>query len=92
MATSATKNSSGQFDFGYNNKFNGTSASTANVSGVASLVWSVNSNLTAGQVKAIISDTAYDLGLTGNNEVGNGFINADAAVRRALAIARGFTA
>ena len=87
MATSATKNSSGQFDFGYNNKFNGTSASTANVSGVASLVWSVNSNLTAGQVKEIISDTAYDLG---KNGYGHGFINADAAARRALAIARGF--
>ena len=91
LATSATKNSSGQFDFGYNNKFNGTSASTPNVSGVASLVWSVNSNLTAGQVKAIISDTAYDLGKNGYDTVyGHGFINADAAARRALAIARGF--
>ncbi|MGB3760369.1 MAG: S8 family serine peptidase [Rivularia sp. (in: cyanobacteria)] len=91
IATSADRNDSGKFDFGYNDKFNGTSASTANVSGVASLVWSVNSNLSAGQVKAIISETAFDLGKKGYDETyGNGFINADAAVRRALAIARGF--
>ncbi|MBV6628121.1 MAG: S8 family serine peptidase [Rivularia sp. (in: Bacteria)] len=91
FTTSANRNGTGSFDFGYNDKFNGTSASTANVSGVASLVWSVNSNLSAGQVKAIISETAYDLGNQGYDEVyGNGFINADAAVRRALAIARGF--
>lgn len=91
VTTSADRNDSGKFDFGYNEKFNGTSASTANVSGVASLVWSVNSNLSAGQVKAIISETAFDLGKKGYDEAyGNGFINADAAVRRALAIARGF--
>lgn len=89
--TSANHNASGTFDFGYNDKFNGTSASTANVSGVASLIWSVNSNLNAAQVRAIISETAYDLGNQGYDEVyGNGFVNADAAVRRALAIARDF--
>ncbi|MDY6900439.1 MAG: S8 family serine peptidase [Cyanobacteriota bacterium] len=91
FSTSANRNSSGNFNFGYNDKFNGTSASTANVSGVASLVWSVNSNLSAGQIKAIISETAYDLGEKGYDKAyGSGFINADAAVRRALAIARGF--
>lgn len=91
VSTSADRNDSGGFNFGYNDKFNGTSASTANVSGVASLVWSVNSNLSALQVKAIISETAYDLGKQGYDAVyGNGFINADAAVRRALAIARDF--
>ncbi len=91
MTTSADRNSSDKFNFGYNEKFNGTSASTANVSGVASLVWSVNSDLSAAQIKSIISETAYDLGSKGYDEVyGNGFINADAAVRRALAIARGF--
>ncbi|MEM9927813.1 MAG: S8 family serine peptidase, partial [Cyanobacteria bacterium P01_D01_bin.50] len=75
---------------GYDDKFNGTSASTANVSGVASLVWSVNSDLSAGQIKTIISQTAYDLGKEGYDKVyGHGFINADAAVRRALAIGRG---
>lgn len=91
VTTSANRNSSNQFDFSYNDKFNGTSASTANVSGVASLVWSVNSNLSAAQIKAIISETAYDLGEQGYDAVyGNGFINADAAVRRALAIAKGY--
>lgn len=90
-STSATRNASGSFDFSYNDKFNGTSASTANVTGVASLVWSVNYNLSAEQVKQIISETAYDLGNPGYDEFyGSGFINADAAVRRALAIARGF--
>jgi len=90
-STSANRNASGSFDFGYNQNFNGTSASTANVSGVASLIWSVNPNLSATQIKAIISETAYDLGSQGYDTVyGNGFINADAGVRRALAIARGF--
>ncbi len=88
--TSANRNASGSFDFGSNNQFNGTSASTANVSGVASLIWSVNPNLTAEQIKKIIAETAYDLGNQGYDEVyGNGFINADAAVRRALAIGQG---
>ncbi|NJL78156.1 MAG: S8 family serine peptidase [Richelia sp. RM2_1_2] len=91
ISTSANRDASGNFDFGYNQNFNGTSASTANVSGVASLLWSVNPNLSATQIKAIISETAYDLGNQGYDTVyGNGFINADAGVRRALAIARGF--
>jgi hypothetical protein len=90
-ATNADRNDSGTYVFGYNDKFNGTSASTANVSGVASLIWSVNSNLSAVQIKEIISQTAYDLGNPGyDKQNGNGFINADAGVRRALAIARGF--
>lgn len=89
-STNANRNNSGTFDFDYNNKFNGTSSSTPNVSGVASLIWSVNSNLTAVQIKEIMSQTAYDLGNPGyDNQYGNGFINADAGVRRALAIARG---
>ncbi|MCJ8283173.1 MAG: S8 family serine peptidase [Rivularia sp. ALOHA_DT_140] len=91
VTTEAKRQNSGQFNFGYNQKFNGTTASTASVSGVASLIWSVNSNLTAGQVKEIISDTAYDLGNKGYDQYyGNGLINADAAARRALAIARGY--
>jgi serine protease len=89
-AASADKNSNGAFAFGYNNKFNGTSASTAVVSGVASLVWSANPNLTAAQVKNILAQTAVDLGATGYDQYyGHGFVNADAAVRTALAIARG---
>ena len=67
--------------------FNGTSAATPNVAGVASLVWSANSDLSATQVKQIISETAYDLGVEGYDLVyGSGFVNADAAVRRALVV------
>ncbi len=91
ITTSATRaNNSSPFAFGYNDKFNGTSASTAEVSGVASLVWSVNPNLTATQVKDILASTAYDLGAPGYDQVyGSGFVNADAAVRRAIALGRG---
>jgi serine protease len=87
--TTANRNSSGTFDLSYG-QFNGTSASTPNVSGAASLVWSVNTSLSAIQIKDILSQTAYDLGATGYDTVyGHGFVNADAAVRRAMAIARG---
>ena len=73
--------------FGYEYSFNGTSAATPNVAGVASLVWSANSNLSATQVKDILSETAYDLGYEGYDwEYGHGFVNADAAVRRAMAL------
>jgi hypothetical protein len=78
--TNATK-SSNAFAFGYDKSFNGTSAAVPNVTGVASLVWSANSNLTATQIKSILSQTAYDLGAAGyDTEYGYGFINADAAV------------
>ncbi|MFB2839354.1 S8 family peptidase [Floridanema evergladense] len=71
--------------FGYQTDFNGTSAATPNVTGVASLVWSVNPNLTAASVKQILSETAYDLGNPGYDIYnGYGFVNADAAVRRAM--------
>lgn len=74
----------------YNNRFNGTSASAPNVSGVASLVWSINQGLSATQIKDIVSQTAYDLGAPGYDTVyGYGFVNADAAVRRAMALDRG---
>jgi subtilisin family serine protease len=70
--------------------FGGTSAATPNVTGVASLLWSANSNLSAAQVKQILSQTSYDLGLSGYDTAhGSGFVNADAALRRALAIGRG---
>lgn len=78
--------------FGYYSNsanFNGTSAAAPNVAGVASLVWSANQNLTASGVKQILSQTAVDLGTPGYDYVyGSGFVNADAAVRRALAIKR----
>ncbi|MCY7278660.1 MAG: S8 family serine peptidase [Phormidesmis sp. CAN_BIN44] len=76
--------------FDYDLQFDGTSAATPNVTGVASLVWSANPNLTATQVQTILSNTAYDLGARGYDTVyGHGFVNADAAVRRAIAIGAG---
>lgn len=70
-----------------NELFSGTSAAAPSVAGVASLVWSANSNLTATQVKDILAGTAYDLGTEGYDlQTGYGFVNADAAVRRAIAL------
>jgi serine protease len=71
--------------------FDGTSAATPNVTGVASLVWSANPNLTAVQVAQILSQTAIDLYTPGYDVFsGHGFINADAAVRRAIAVGAGY--
>ncbi|MGB5712454.1 MAG: S8 family serine peptidase, partial [Waterburya sp.] len=87
LTTAATPNlQSGYVDFDYDYSFEGTSAATPNLAGVASLVWSVNPNLSAAQVKEILSETAYDLGVEGYDyEYGYGFVDADAAVRQALA-------
>jgi hypothetical protein len=69
--------------------FNGTSAANPNMAGIASLVWSVNSGLNGGQVRQILLDTAMDLGTQGRDErFGGGLVNADAAVRRAVALQR----
>ncbi|MBW4434935.1 MAG: S8 family serine peptidase [Pelatocladus maniniholoensis HA4357-MV3] len=90
-STSATRNTSDQFynKLDYATNFNGTSAATANVTGVASLVWSANRSLTATQIRSILSDTAYDLGTPGYDTVyGYGVVNSDAAVRRAIALSR----
>ena len=85
LATNATRK--GGFD--YSLKFAGTSAAAPHVTGVASLVWSANPNLTAAEVKEILSETAYDLGKEGYDlEYGHGLVNADAAVRRAIALGR----
>ena len=91
LTTKATRSSTGEVQFGYytgsGDRFNGTSAATPNVTGVASLVWSADPDLSATQVRQILSQTAYNLGNPVYN--GNGFVNADAAVRLALALARG---
>ena len=91
-STSATiGSSSSSHTHGYDSHFNGTSASTAMISGIASLLWSVNGNLTSEQIKSVLSQTATDLGAAGyDTEYGYGLVNADAAVRRAMAISRGF--
>jgi len=69
--------------------FGGTSCANPNMAGIASLVWSVNSSLNGGQLRQILIDTAMDLGAAGrDNMFGNGLVNADAAVRRAVALGR----
>jgi type VII secretion-associated serine protease mycosin len=64
---------------------NGTSASCPFVSGVAALIWSVNPNLTAAQVKQIIEDSSDDQGDPGWDEhYGYGRLNALRAVQMAM--------
>lgn len=85
LTTKTTRN----LEFDYNESFNGTSAAAPNVAGVASLVWSANSDLTATEIKDILSETSYDLGAEGYDlEYGHGLVDADAAVRRAIALGR----
>lgn len=73
--------------YGNMNYFGGTSAANPNLAGIASLVWSVNPNLNAGQVRQILTETAMDLGAAGrDNTFGYGLVNADAAVRRGWAL------
>jgi serine protease len=90
IAREATRYTSTTY-YDYSDDFNGTSAAAPNITGVASLVWSANPNLSATQVKQILSQTATDLGRPGYDlYYGNGFVNADAAVRRAIAIGSGY--
>jgi len=85
----AATNSPAMDKFGNMQSFGGTSCANPNMAGISSLVWSVNSNLNGGQLRQILIDTAMDLGTTGrDNTFGNGLVNADAAVRRALALSR----
>jgi subtilisin family serine protease len=89
VPSTAAIRSFGETQFFDSKNFNGTSAATPNVAGVASLVWSANRNLSASQIKGILSQTAFDLGARGDDlTYGHGFINADAAVRQALALSR----
>jgi serine protease len=89
LTTGATGYSGSTYTFGYQGRFNGTSAATPNVAGVASLVWSANGNLSAAQVRAILAQTSFDLGAVGYDYAyGYGFVNADAAVRQAIALVR----
>jgi subtilisin family serine protease len=89
VLTTIASNATGSVTFDYD-RFNGTSAAAPHVTGVASLIWSVNPNLTAAQLKTIMSETAYK-GVPDYSKdyYGSGVVNADAAVRRAMAMARG---
>jgi serine protease len=89
VRTTIARNATGSVTFGYG-LFDGTSAAAPHVTGVASLIWSVNPNLTAEELKTIMSQTAYK-GVPDYSEdyYGQGVVNADAAVRRAMAMARG---
>lgn len=70
----------------------GTSFATPSAAGVASLVWSVNNTLTASTVRDILQATAYHQFTAYNiNEYGAGMVDAEAAVRRADALARNAT-
>jgi|GEM_PF-6036288 len=68
--------------------FNGTSAANPVMAGYASLVWSANPGLEAGEVREILAETVTDLGESGRDSTyGHGVPNAGAAVRRAWALA-----
>ncbi len=65
--------------------FNGTSAATPHVAGVAALVLSVNPNLRAAEVEAILRASTDDIGSQGYDVyTGFGRINAWKAVQAAL--------
>lgn len=62
----------------------GTSMAAPHVSGLASLIWSVNPSLTNDQVASIIISTARDIGPAGrDDEYGYGLIDAEAALVKA---------
>lgn len=64
--------------------FEGTSMATPHVSAVAAIAWSVNPQLTNGQIRSVLQSTAQDLGTTGvDNSYGYGLVQADAAVQMA---------
>lgn len=67
---------SGQYCIG-----SGTSLAAAHVDGVAALIWSVNPDLTPAELRAILRESADDLGPDGyDEEYGHGQLDAAAAV------------
>ncbi|HYH98465.1 S8 family serine peptidase [Hyalangium sp.] len=62
-------------------RLTGTSMATPHVSGVAALLWSARPTLTALQVRALLQDSAQDLGTSGrDNAFGFGLVQAKAAL------------
>ena len=71
----------------YTTTFGATSASCAEVSGVAALMLSVNSNLTTAQVRNALRSSATDLGATGfDTTYGYGLVNAAKAVLSVMSL------
>jgi subtilisin family serine protease len=68
-----------------NTRIQGNSFSSPHISGVAALMLCANGELTAWRVKAILEETAKDLGEPGkDNRTGAGLADAFAAVQKAL--------
>ncbi len=67
-------------------RLEGTSMSAAHVSGVAALVLGVHSELTPAEVRAVLVESARDVGEPGRDDsFGAGILDAGVAVRRAMA-------
>lgn len=62
-------------------RLDGTSMATPHVSGVAALVWSARPSLTAAQVRALLQDSAMELGAPGRDNIyGYGLVQAKKAM------------
>ena len=68
--------------------FQGTSMATPHVSGVVALIKATNKNLSAAQVRDILTKTATALGPNDKNQFGAGLVNAQAATAAAKAAIR----
>lgn len=64
----------------------GTSMATPHVSGVVALMKAVNKRLTPTQIKSILMNTAKKVSDDSRNETGAGVVQADMAVRAAIAL------
>jgi len=62
--------------------YSGTSMASPHVAGVAALVLAADPGLSNAQIRAILQETAEDLGLSANHQ-GHGLVRADLAVRAA---------
>ncbi len=86
--TTDIMNKGGYSTGNYEDGFNGTSAATPHVAGVAALVLSVAPELKASEVEEIIKNSADDITPKGfDNYTGYGKVNAFKAVSKALEIA-----
>jgi subtilisin family serine protease len=85
--TTDIMNKAGYSSGNYEDGFNGTSAATPHVAGVAALVLSVAPGLKASEVEEIIKSSADDISPKGfDNYTGYGRVNAFKAVSKALEV------